>query len=85
MRERWVDDGDGVLLIQTDTLYVRLISKARKNYRTISSNWTLAFMRKGRYGYAVRFFYTFEGTIDEALNRAELLLRETYGSIAEII
>jgi hypothetical protein len=85
MRDLWVDSGDGVLLIQTDTLYVRLISKASKNYHTAHSNWTLVFMRKGKYGYAARFFYQFGGTIDEALERAEVILRETYESIDEIL
>lgn len=35
MREKWVDRGDGTLIIQTETLRCYLHSKARKNYHHI--------------------------------------------------
>ena len=40
MRERWVDHNNGMLSIQTDTMNIRIDSRARKNYRTVSSNWS---------------------------------------------
>ena len=59
MRDKWVDSGDGILTINTPRLYIRLYSRARKNYRTIYSNWQLSVGVKGEYGYAVRFYYDF--------------------------
>ena len=85
MRERWVDDGNGTLRIQTETLTCCLYSKARKNYHHIYSNWSLNFYVKGEYGYMARIFYTFGGTIEEAMNRAETMMLEMFRSIQEII
>lgn len=85
MRERWVDDGRGTLKIQTETLTCCLYSKARKNYHHIQSNWSLNFYVKGQYGYMARIYYTFAGTMEEALNRAETMMREMFESIQEIM
>ena len=46
MRERWIDNGRGLLSIKTDTMYIHIQSRAQKNYHTISSNWSLFFMLK---------------------------------------
>ena len=43
MRERWIDHGNGILTIETNTIHVRLRSQARKNYRNTQSNWRLFF------------------------------------------
>lgn len=85
MRERWVDDGNGLLSINTDTMYLRLWSKAYKNYHHVHSNWTFTCAIKGQYGYVCRFHYDFGGTFDEALDRAETIVREMFQSIQEII
>ena len=85
MRERWVDDGNGTLIIQTETLRCCLYSKARKNYRHVESNWSLNFYVKGRYGYMARIYYTFAGTMEEAMDRAETMMLEMFQSIQEIL
>ena len=85
MRERWIDDGRGSLSIDTDTMHIKIRSRAQKNYHTISSNWSLFFWVKGRYGYAVRIYDNFAGTMEEALDRAETLLKEMFESIQEIL
>ena len=85
MRERWIDDGRGLLSIDTDTMHIQIKSRAQKNYHTISSNWSLFFYVKGRYGYAVRIYDNFAGTMEEALDRAETLLKEIFESIQEIL
>ena len=84
MRERWVDDGQGLLTIHTDTVYLRLWSKAYKNYRHIHSNWTFSCAIKGQYGYVCRFYHEFGGTFDEALDRAETIMNEVFESFKEI-
>ena len=85
MRERWVDHGDGTLIIQTETLRCCLYRKARKNYHHIQSNWSLNFYIKGKYGYMARIYYTFAGTMEEAINRAETMMLEMFESIREIM
>ena len=85
MRERWIDDGRGSLSINTDTMRIRIRSRAIKNYHTISSNWSLFFCIKGRYGYMVQIYYQFAGTMEEALDRAETMIREMFESIQEIL
>ena len=85
MRERWIDDGRGLLSINTDTMHIHIQSRAKKNYHTISSNWSLFFWVKGRYGYAVRIYCNFAGTMEEALDRAETMLKEIFESIQEIL
>lgn len=85
MRKHWVDHGSGLFRLNTDTVYLTLNSRAPKNYHTIHSNWTLTCTIKGQYGYACRFHYEFGGTIDEAFERAETILREMFKSIQELI
>ena len=85
MRERWIDNGRGLLSIKTDTMYIHIQSRAQKNYHTISSNWSLFFCIKGRYGYMVQICYKFAGTMEEALDRAETMMREMFESIQEIL
>lgn len=85
MREKWVDHGDGTLIIQTETLRCCLYSKARKNYHHIQSNWSLNFCIKGKYGYMARIYCTFSGTMEEAMNRAETMMLEMFESIQEIL
>ena len=85
MRERWVDSGDGILTINTPRLYIRLCSRARKNYRIIYSNWQLSVGVKGEYGYAVRFYYDFGGTLNDALERSEVIMRELFDAIQEVM
>lgn len=85
MRDKWVDNGNGILTINTPRLYIRLYSRARKNYRAIYSNWQLSVGVKGEYGYAVRFYYDFGGTLNDALERSEVIMRELFESIQEII
>ena len=85
MREKWVDRGDGTLIIQTETLRCYLHSKTKKNYHHIQSNWSLFFCIKGRYGYMVQICYKFAGTMEEALDRAETMMREMFESIQEIL
>lgn len=85
MRERWVDDGRGLLSINTETMHVHIQSRARKNYRTISSNWRLAFWVKGQYGYMARIYCDFADTMEGAMNRAETMMREMFESIKEIM
>lgn len=85
MRERWVDDGQGLLSINTETMHIHIRSRAHKNYRTISSNWHLYFWVKGQYGYMARIYCDFAGTMEEALNRAETMMREMFESIQEIM
>lgn len=85
MRDLWIDNGQGILSIDTDTLYIRLISKAKKNYRIIHSNWKFIFYHKCRYGYVCHWYYGFGGTIDEALDRAEIIIREAFEGIKKVI
>lgn len=85
MRERWVDDGNGTLMIRTETLTCCLYSRSRKNYHHICSSWSLNFYVKGEYGYMARIYYTFAGTIEEAIHRAETMMLEMFNSIQEII
>ena len=85
MRERWIDNGRGLLSIDTDTMHIHIQSRAQKNYRTISSNWSLFFDVKGRYGHIVQIYYNFAGTMEEALDRAETMIREIFESIQEIL
>ena len=85
MRERWVDMGSGRLGITTDTLCIRLQSKAHKNYRNTHSNWRLYFSCRGQYGYCCVFSYEFGGTMEEALYRTETIIKEMHWSIQEII
>ena len=85
MRERWVDHGNGILTIETNTIHVRLRSQARKNYRNTQSNWRLFFSCKGQYGYACVFSYDFGGAFDEALERVETIVKEMFESIRELI
>ena len=85
MRELWIDHGNGVLTIDTNTIRVRLRSQARKNYRNTHSNWRFFFACKGQYGYACMFSYDFGGTLDEALERVETIVKELFESIQEII
>ena len=85
MREHWVDDGNGTLMIQTETLTCCLYSRSRKNYHHTCSSWSLNFYVKGEYGYMARIYYTFAGTIEEAINRAETMMLEMFNSIQEII
>ena len=85
MRDKWVDSGDGTLTINTPRLYIRLYSRARKNYRTIYSNWQLSVCVKGEYGYAVKFYHDFGGTFNDALERTEVIIRELFESIQEVI
>ena len=85
MRERWIDDGRGSLSIDIDTMHIKIKSRAIKNYHTISSNWSLFFWVKGRYGYMARIYDNFAGTMEEALDRAETMMREMFESIQEIL
>lgn len=85
MRERWVDHGNGFLTIETNTVRVRLRSKASKNYRNAYSHWSLWFACKGQYGYACAFSCDFGGTFNEALERVETIVREMFESIQELI
>ena len=85
MRERWIDNGRGLLSIKTDTMYIHIQSRAQKNYHTISSNWSLFFYVKGRYGYEARIYENFAGTMEAALDRAETLLKDIFKSIHEIL
>ncbi len=85
MREHWVDDGRGLLSINTETMHIHIQSRARKNYRTIYSNWHLYFLVKGQYGYMARIYCDFAGTMEEALDRAETMMKEMFESIQEII
>lgn len=85
MREHWIDNGRGLLSIDTDTMHISIQSHARKNYHINSSIWHLYFWVKGQYGYMARFCCTFGGTMEEALNRAETIIREMFESIQEIL
>lgn len=85
MRERWIDRGEGLFVIETDTVRLSLWSRAPKNYRTMHSNWTFRCLVKGQYGYACDFYYEFGGTFDEAFKRAETIIREIFVSFQEII
>lgn len=85
MRERWIDNGNGILTISTDTLHCQLVSKARKNYRHVQSSWNLYFYIKGKYGYMARIYCAFADTMEEAMNRAETMMRELFESIQEIM
>ena len=85
MKERWIEDGRGSLSIDTDTMHIQIRSRAIKNYHTIFSNWSLFFCIKGRYGYMVQICYKFAGTMEEALDRAETMMREMFKSIQEIL
>lgn len=85
MRERWVDNGRGILTISTDTLHIHIASRATKNYRHVHSNWRLYFYVKGEYGYMARIHCEFGGTMEEALNRAETMMKEMFESIQEIM
>ena len=85
MRERWVDRGNGILTIETDTLRCQLSSRARKNYRHIESNWYLSFYVKGQFGYMARIYCDFADTMEGAMNRAETMMREMFESIQEIM
>ena len=83
MRERWVDDGQGTLSIDTEKMHINITSRSYKNYRTNKSTWSLYFYVKRRY--IARFWDTFGGTLDEALQRAEEMMTAVYESIDEII
>lgn len=83
MRNLWVDNGQGVLSIDTETMHIQIVSRSYKNYRTQSSNWSLYFYVKRKY--IVRFFDTFGGTLEEAMQRAEDMMLAVYESIQEII
>ena len=83
MRERWVDDGQGTLFIDTEKMHIQIVSRSYKNYRTQSSNWSLYFYVKRKY--IVRFFDTFGGTLEEAMQRAEEMMTAVYESIQEIL
>ncbi len=83
MRERWVDDGQGTLCIDTDKMHMQITSRSYRNYRTKSSTWSLYFYVKRRY--IVRFWDTFGGTLEEAMQRAEEMMSVVYESIQEII
>lgn len=85
MRERWVDNGNGVLTIHTDTLHCQLSSKSRKNYHHTQSHWSLCFYVKGQYGYMARIFVTFADTLEGAMSRTETMIREMFESIQEIL
>ena len=85
MRERWVDDGRGLLSINTETMHIHIQSRAHKNYRTTSSSWHLYFWIKGQYGYMPSVYLLFAGTMEDALNRAETMLKEMFESIQEIM
>ena len=85
MRDLWVDRGNGLLTIETDTLHCQISSRARKNYRYINSNWYLYFYVKGQYGYMARIYCDFVDTMEGAMNRAETMMREIFDSIKEII
>lgn len=85
MRERWVDHGEGLFVIETDTVRLSLWSRAPKNYRTIHSHWNFRCLIKGRYGYACNFYHDFGGTFNEAFERAETIIREMFESVQEII
>jgi hypothetical protein len=85
MRECWVDDGRGLLSINTETMHVHIQSRARKNYRITSSNWHLCFWVKGQYGYTARIYCDFADTMEGAMNRAETMMREMFESIKEIM
>ena len=85
MRERWVDHGEGVLTIETNTMHVQLRSQARKNYRHTHSNWHLYFYVKGQYGYMARIYCDFADTMEGAMNRVETMMREMFESIQEIM
>lgn len=83
MRNLWVDNGQGVLSIDTEKMHIQIASRSYKNYRTQSSNWSLYFYVKRKY--IVRFFDTFGGTLEEAMQRAEDMMLAVYESIQEII
>ena len=85
MRERWVDNGGGRLLIATEKLRCCLDSKARKNYRHVESNWSLCFYVRGQYGYMARIYCTFVDTMEGAMDRAETMMQEMYAAIQEIM
>ena len=85
MRDRWVDNGNGVLSINTEKLYIHISSRATKNYRHTFSNWHLYFYVKGQYGYMARIYCDFADTMEGALNRAETMMREMFESIQEIM
>lgn len=85
MRDLWIDNGNGILTIETNTLRCQLASKARKNYRHTQSNWSLYFVVKGRYGYMARIFDTFGDTMEGAMTRAETMMLEMFEAIQEII
>ena len=85
MRERWIDHGNGMIEIETDTLTCRLRSRATKNYRHIESNWDLYFYIKGQFGYMCRTYCGFADTMEGAMNRAETMMREMFESIREIM
>ena len=83
MRNLWVDDGQGTLSINTEKMHIQITSRSPKNYRTKSSTWSLYFYVKRRY--IVRFWDTFGGTLEEAMQRAEEMMSAVYESIQEII
>lgn len=85
MRERWIDNGNGLLTIHTDTLHCQISSRARKNYRHVKSNWHLCFYVKGQYNYMAQIHCDFGDTMEGAMNRAETMMRELFESIQEII
>lgn len=83
MRERWTDNGRGILYIETEKLYIQISSKASKNYRVVESNWTLSFFLKTNY--AFRIYTDFRGTLEEAMGKAEAMVYGLYESTKEII
>ena len=83
MRNLWVDDGQGTLSINTEKMHIQITSRSHKNYRTKSSTWSLYFYVKCRY--IVRFWDTFGGTLEAAMQRAEEMMSAVYESIQEII
>lgn len=83
MRDLWVDDGQGTLSIDTEKMHIQIVSRSYKNYRTQRSNWSLYFYVKRKY--IVRFFDTFGGTLEEAMQRAEEMMTAVYESIQEIL
>lgn len=83
MRNLWVDNGQGILSIDTEKMHIQIVSRSYKNYRTQSSNWSLYFYVKRKY--IVRFFDTFGGTLEEAMQRAEEMMTAVYESIQEIL
>ena len=83
MRNLWIDNGNGTLVIDTGKLHAVLRSQAVKNYRANSSVWKFYFYLKGKT--QCHIYCSFGGTIEEAFEQAESMIYELYDAVKEIV